>query len=589
MARLAAAAGIAAGRLPGGRARPRADRATSIPRPRTSRATSSRTPTTSRARPDAAAVLVRGWCSASATVIEPELPARRRPSGCTLREVVTLASVVELETARADGAAAHRRGLPEPAATGMPLQTDPTVIYALRKAGRWDGNIRKRDLEIDSPYNTYRYPGLPPGPIASPGREALRAALHPGRRRRPLLREPQRRLAPVQRDARRARARGGPLPARPRRAAAAGRPPRPRRTPLALMGVRTASRRRRASSTSSPRRAGRACDRRPVAGLGAARAGRVLLLANGRPIGAGDTRADRARGGQPGAGGRLRPRRVPRGRAAVRARSRRAPRLDLPRRSRRSWPRRCSRPRRALLRARRDRHGPRRQAGGRRSSPAWPRPCCSWPWARRRPRDEAAVAAVRLRARHRVWSTSQALWQHPAAVLFLCARAALPGRAPRTTPAWAGRAGPAARPGGGRAPRRRRAGGRARRSASRCAGRARMPALLLWARRAGRRSSSPTTWATSARRCEHGFSGQPRPLLRRRGATATLGLLVSPAKGLLVFTPRRRRGRGRAGARASERGERWLAAHARARPCSRTGRSWAAGANGTAARAGARA
>ena len=39
----------------------------------------------------------------------------------------------------------------------MPLQTDPTVIYALRKAGRWDGNIRKKDLDIDSPYNTYRY------------------------------------------------------------------------------------------------------------------------------------------------------------------------------------------------------------------------------------------------------------------------------------------------------------------------------------------------------------------------------------------------------------------------------------------------
>ena len=52
----------------------------------------------------------------------------------------------------------------------MLLQTDPTVIYALRKrAGRYDGNIRRADLEIDSPYNTYRYAGLPPGPIASPG------------------------------------------------------------------------------------------------------------------------------------------------------------------------------------------------------------------------------------------------------------------------------------------------------------------------------------------------------------------------------------------------------------------------------------
>jgi UPF0755 protein len=61
----------------------------------------------------------------------------------------------------------------------MPLQTDPTVIYALKREGRWAGTIRKKDLEIDSPYNTYRYAGLPPGPIASPGREALRAALAP--------------------------------------------------------------------------------------------------------------------------------------------------------------------------------------------------------------------------------------------------------------------------------------------------------------------------------------------------------------------------------------------------------------------------
>ncbi|HET9317378.1 MAG TPA: endolytic transglycosylase MltG, partial [Vicinamibacteria bacterium] len=62
---------------------------------------------------------------------------------------------------------------------GMPLQTDPTVIYAMKRAGRYHGNIRRADLEIDSPYNTYRYPGLPPGPIASPGLASLRAALHP--------------------------------------------------------------------------------------------------------------------------------------------------------------------------------------------------------------------------------------------------------------------------------------------------------------------------------------------------------------------------------------------------------------------------
>jgi UPF0755 protein len=53
------------------------------------------------------------------------------------------------------------------------------VIYALKLADRWDGNIRKADLQIESPYNTYRTPGLPPGPIANPGLESLRAAAAP--------------------------------------------------------------------------------------------------------------------------------------------------------------------------------------------------------------------------------------------------------------------------------------------------------------------------------------------------------------------------------------------------------------------------
>ena len=61
----------------------------------------------------------------------------------------------------------------------MPLQTDPSIIYALKKSGRWDGNIRRRDLDLASPYNTYRRTGLPPGPLGSPGREAILAVLEP--------------------------------------------------------------------------------------------------------------------------------------------------------------------------------------------------------------------------------------------------------------------------------------------------------------------------------------------------------------------------------------------------------------------------
>lgn len=111
-------------------------------------------------------------------VIAPERE-RIAASGLTLRELVTLASLVELETARAEERARIAAVFLNRLGRGMRLQTDPTVIYALRLAGRWDGNIRKRDLEIDSPYNTYRQAGLPPGPIGAPGREAILAVLEP--------------------------------------------------------------------------------------------------------------------------------------------------------------------------------------------------------------------------------------------------------------------------------------------------------------------------------------------------------------------------------------------------------------------------
>jgi len=100
-------------------------------------------------------------------------------AGLSLRELVTLASIVEMETALGEERPRIAAVLLNRLERGMRLQTDPTVIFALRHAGRWDGNIRKQDLEIESPYNTYRNAGLPPGPIASPGRAALEAVLDP--------------------------------------------------------------------------------------------------------------------------------------------------------------------------------------------------------------------------------------------------------------------------------------------------------------------------------------------------------------------------------------------------------------------------
>ena len=129
-------------------------------------------------KPDPAADLVARMVKRFREVITPELP-RIQASGMSLREVVTLASVVELETARKEERPRIAAVFKNRLKFRMPLQTDPTVIYALKKRGGYDGNIRRGDLDIDSPYNTYRYPGLPPGPIAAPGREAIRAVLEP--------------------------------------------------------------------------------------------------------------------------------------------------------------------------------------------------------------------------------------------------------------------------------------------------------------------------------------------------------------------------------------------------------------------------
>jgi UPF0755 protein len=129
-------------------------------------------------RGEVAAQLVAKMVERFREVAQPhlaQLPGRK----LDVRQWVTLASVVELETAQGSERPRIAAVFLNRLQRGIPLQTDPTVIYALRKAGTWDGNIRKGDLDIDSPYNTYRRAGLPPGPIASPGREALAAVLAP--------------------------------------------------------------------------------------------------------------------------------------------------------------------------------------------------------------------------------------------------------------------------------------------------------------------------------------------------------------------------------------------------------------------------
>lgn len=106
----------------------------------------------------------------------PKLKARASEQGMTVHEVVTLASIIEKEahtdTEKPLIAAVFLNRLK----LQIPLQADPTVIYSLP---HFDGNIHKEDLRFDSPYNTYRYRGLPPGPIANPGIVSLQAALHP--------------------------------------------------------------------------------------------------------------------------------------------------------------------------------------------------------------------------------------------------------------------------------------------------------------------------------------------------------------------------------------------------------------------------
>ena len=126
-----------------------------------------------------AAQLVARMVASFKKVLTPELRAAAAERDLTVRKLVTLASLVEKETAKPEERPMVAAVYVNRLKTGMGLYADPTVIYALERAGRYTGNITKEDLRFDSPYNTYRYAGLPPGPIAAPGKASLEAAANP--------------------------------------------------------------------------------------------------------------------------------------------------------------------------------------------------------------------------------------------------------------------------------------------------------------------------------------------------------------------------------------------------------------------------
>ena len=126
-----------------------------------------------------ASVVVEQMVKNFRNAVTPDMIESAKANGMTVRQLVTLASLVEKETATPEErplvAAVYRNRL----GIHMPMQADPTVIYALQKANAYKGNLTRDNLQFDSPYNTYRYPGLPPGPIASPGRASLQASAKP--------------------------------------------------------------------------------------------------------------------------------------------------------------------------------------------------------------------------------------------------------------------------------------------------------------------------------------------------------------------------------------------------------------------------
>jgi UPF0755 protein len=101
------------------------------------------------------------------------------PGATDIERSVTMASIVEKETAVAEERPLVASVYYNRLAKNIALDADPSIIYAELLAGTYTGALHHDDMRFDSPYNTYRHPGLPPGPIGNPGKSALEAAMHP--------------------------------------------------------------------------------------------------------------------------------------------------------------------------------------------------------------------------------------------------------------------------------------------------------------------------------------------------------------------------------------------------------------------------
>ncbi len=110
---------------------------------------------------------------------KPEWNDKAKQLGRTPHEIVTIASLIETESKFDAERAIVASVISNRLAKNIPLGIDQTAVYIAKMQNRWDGTINKSDLEVDSPYNTRKYGGIPPGPISSVSESALEAALNP--------------------------------------------------------------------------------------------------------------------------------------------------------------------------------------------------------------------------------------------------------------------------------------------------------------------------------------------------------------------------------------------------------------------------